>query len=263
MFVKSLHGLQRISCEAGIDGATGGGRRVEATKAESGFLYSTGFRYTYSVFDFSFHSAAGKEPFLQHKGRYVVVVYRAAMLMWRHEQMGASQQDIEGRIALIGHSGAGKTECLQKLGRDLAAADMDVVFGVKASHTGDEATQSLKRALTWLTNSATPDVVTISNDEEMLKLMASEKESGVKYADQFHLVYLDKPLVKLCKDLNKPTAGQNNARKPDDIKHTIVHYERLDCLYRKLADQTVDCDRSAKMVALKISHIASRLRNKP
>ena len=47
------------------------------------------------------------------------------------------------RLALIGHSGAGKSSCLVALGIDGKAADMDAVLGTRES-------PPLETALNWL-----------------------------------------------------------------------------------------------------------------
>jgi len=92
------------------------------------------------------------------------------------------------RVALIGHSDAGKTSCLLALGVDCKAADMDAVLGT--THC-----PSLDSALQWLANKHALDLVVVSNHEQMLVKMRQAKLAG-KFGDYFTrvlLVYLHKP----------------------------------------------------------------------
>ena len=93
------------------------------------------------------------------------------------------------RVALIGHSGAGKSACLLSLGIDHNAADMDAALGTKQCPT-------LALALDWLaSDDGLPDLAVVSNHEQMLLQMQRAKLAG-QHADLFskvQLVYLHKP----------------------------------------------------------------------
>ena len=164
------------------------------------------------------------------------------------------------RVALIGHSGAGKTACLQELGLDRALADMDKALGLHPCAPGNAALMALDKALRWLTAGATPMVVTVCNVEEMLKVMKDAKLNG-KRSEEFGcivLVYLHNPREELREHLARPTAD-GVTREADGVEYTINNYARLHTLYSKLADRIVDCsgmtiERVAEEVAEIVSH---------
>ena len=64
-------------------------------------------------------------------------------------------------IALIGHSAAGKSQCLKLLKLDRQAADMDVAWRIKKSPTFDQC-------MDWLTDKSRPPVVVVSNHEDIV-----------------------------------------------------------------------------------------------
>jgi shikimate kinase len=159
------------------------------------------------------------------------------------------------RVALIGHSGAGKTACLQALCVNRETADMDAGLGRTQCPT-------LSEAFSWLASDR-PDsrVLVVSNHEVMLTDMCRAKLSRQRSGqfDCFCLVYLHKPLEELHRDLLRRTAD-GGARKADGVQYTIAHYERLHALYSQLADRTVECEgRSVEAVAAEVWDIASRL----
>lgn len=96
-------------------------------------------------------------------------------------------------IALIGHSAAGKSSCLTRLGIELEA-DMDVALGTSAS-------PPMITAMEWITSTDRPSIVVVSNHEEMLKAMHRAKlnhEHSVLF-DAIHFVYLRKPKDRLAR----------------------------------------------------------------
>jgi shikimate kinase len=153
------------------------------------------------------------------------------------------------RIALIGHSGAGKSACLLSLGIDRKLADMDAVLGTKQS-------PPLERALDWLALDATaPAIVVVSNHEQMLLGMRKAKLDG-QYREWFEairFVYLYKPKEQLKAHLTLPTAG-GRPRDQKSQRYTLDNYERFHTLFSQLADCTVDCSgRQVEVVAAEIS----------
>jgi shikimate kinase len=163
------------------------------------------------------------------------------------------------RVALIGHSGAGKSACLLSLEIDRKAADMDVVLGTKQC-------PKLVSALGWLANDGgVPNLVVVSNHEQMLKEMHKAKLAG-QYADHFskvQLVYLHKPKDELLEHLANRTAGGRN-REPADVQYTLDHYDRFHILFSQLADQTVECSqKSVEVVAAEIRGIVQSLSADP
>jgi shikimate kinase len=147
------------------------------------------------------------------------------------------------RVALVGHSGAGKSSCLLALGVDRKLADMDAVLGT--THPGP----SLVTALEWLADDkSAPQLVVVSNHERMLLQMRQAKLRG-QFANKFArvlLVYLHTPKDQLCQQLSKPTAD-GRARPPEDQQYTLEHYDRFHELFTQLADLTVNC--AARSVA--------------
>jgi shikimate kinase len=157
------------------------------------------------------------------------------------------------RVALIGHSGAGKTACLLALHVDRLTADMD-------AGPGKAKCPSLNEALSWLANDGhISQVLVVSNHESMLKEMLNAKLHG-QHSDQFqcfNLVYMHKPLEELRRDLLRLTA-EGSPRPADGVQYTIDHYERLHTLYSTLADRTVECkDKSVEAVADEVWAIVS------
>src|SRR5579862_5390358 len=122
------------------------------------------------------------------------------------------------RVALIGHSGAGKSSCLSIMGLDCNVADMDAVF---------KQLPSLAEALGWLASEKPQSgVVVVSNYEQMLKGIVAAKQAGL-YPSQFsrvHFVYLHWPLEELRKNLTRLSAS-GSSREPKGVEYTIAHYE--------------------------------------
>ena len=163
------------------------------------------------------------------------------------------------RIALIGHSGAGKSACLFSLEIDRKTCDMDAVLGTQHC-------PPLASALDWLTsNSGVREIVVVSNHEQMLFEMRQAKLDG-QHADVFNkflLVYLHKPKDELREHLAKPSAGGRN-RDPAGVNYTLDHYDSLHNLFCQLADRTVECSqKSIEDVATQIKGIAQYLRVNP
>jgi hypothetical protein len=139
------------------------------------------------------------------------------------------------KIALIAHSGAGKTSCLLELGAHPHRADIDMALGATRSPT-------LARALRWLTEASTKEaVVVVSNHEEMLKAMQRAKAAG-EFAESFarlYLVYLWKPKDRLTRHLEKPHPG-GNLRDNASKQYTLASYDRFHQMFDSMADWTIE-----------------------
>jgi len=157
------------------------------------------------------------------------------------------------RLGLIGHSGAGKTACLDALGINRQAADMDEALGLKLSQSEDEAVRALDRALKWLESRDTPKVVTVRNDEKMLYEMAKAKLSRPHSFRRFALVYLQNPKPQLELHLT--------ARPEEAAKYTVANYDRFHSdLYSRLADRTIKCsDKTIETIVGEVNDLASQL----
>jgi hypothetical protein len=140
------------------------------------------------------------------------------------------------KLALIGHSGTGKTSCLVQLGFDLHRADMDIALGTTRS-------PPLADALRWLTGATDGQIiVVVSNHEQMLTAMQRAKVTG-EFADSFArlcFVYLWKPKDRLARHLARPQPG-GSLRPPASQRYTIDNYDRFHAMFHSMADQTIDC----------------------
>ena len=89
------------------------------------------------------------------KSRQMAIETEAPVLAGRH----VTHPMIGRRLALICHSGAGKSACLAQLAAEPRLADMDVALGTHKS-------PALEVALRWLTDESTGQtVVVVSNHE--------------------------------------------------------------------------------------------------
>jgi hypothetical protein len=138
------------------------------------------------------------------------------------------------RIALIGHSGAGKSSYLFQCGFDPHAADMDAALGVEYS-------PPLEQALAWMTEGAEGQtVVVVSNHEEMLIAMHQARRAG-RHAESFARIRLvRKPKDQLARHLGKPTAA-GDVRPDAGQWYTLDSYEGFDKMFLEMADHVIDC----------------------
>ena len=150
------------------------------------------------------------------------------------DSMGSS------KIALIGHSGAGKSFCLKQLGIDGGTAEMDAALGTEKS-------PRLDVAFRWLTeDSRDQPLVVVSNHEEMLIEMWKAKLAGL-YAERFacvRWVYLCKPKDQLAQHLAKPMPGGRSRDLPG-VRYTLKNYDQFHRIFADLADHTIDCEARA------------------
>ncbi|HLW67991.1 MAG TPA: hypothetical protein VKS79_21920 [Gemmataceae bacterium] len=153
------------------------------------------------------------------------------------------------RISLIGHSGAGKTDCLLQLGADRQLAEMDSALGVTQS-------PSFLTALQWLVETtASEPVVVVSCHEEMLKAMQRAKSAGElrEYFSRLYFVYLWKQKDRLTRHLEKTHAGSSQYRDTSSKRYTLAAYERFHQMFLLIADYTIDVrGKSAVEVAAEV-----------
>ena len=137
-------------------------------------------------------------------------------------------------IALVGHSAAGKSSCLQYLNVE-RNADMDIALGTRQSPSLDEA-------LAWMTDSSRPPIIAVSNHEEMLKALHAAKVCGshAELLSQIRFVYLHKPKDRLARHLSKPSAG-GSFRPKACQDYTLAEYRRFHKMFTDLADDVFDC----------------------
>lgn len=152
------------------------------------------------------------------------------------------------KIALMGHSGAGKSACLLQLGIDQNRADMDVALGAQCS-------PPLVTALQWLTDGTQGEgLVVISNHEEMLKTMQRAKANGEfpNYFNRLCLVYLWKPKGRLARHLARPNSGCHLRDHPSQ-RYTLDNYDRFHVMYQSMADRVISVgDKSVQAVATEV-----------
>jgi shikimate kinase len=156
---------------------------------------------------------------------------------------------MSARLALIGHSAAGKSCCLSELGIDHRRADMDAALGTQHC-------PSLLEGIQWLgIESKEQPIVVVSNHENMLKAMwlARKGTEHVEFFNALRFVYLRKPKDQLAKHLATPNSA-GNCRDLESQRYTLSTYERFDGMYRELAHYTIDCD------AKEVSEVAVEVR---
>ena len=158
------------------------------------------------------------------------------------------------RLGLIGHSGAGKTVCLDTLGIDRETGDMDAALDLRLSQSDAEALRALDRAMMWLESRDTPKVVTLRNDEKMLYAMLGAKVSRPRSFRRFALVYLHYQKQELEQHLKARTDTEA-------VQYTLATYDRFDGeLFSKLADRTIECSgKTIEAIVGEISDMASHL----
>jgi hypothetical protein len=156
------------------------------------------------------------------------------------------------KIALIGHSGAGKTSCLLQLGVDLQRAEMDIALS-------PEQSPPLATALRWLAEGSTDQtIVVVSNHEKMLKEMQEAKAAGEfgEYFAKIHFVYLWKPKDRLTPHLEKPHPG-GKLRDSANKQCTLATYDRFHQLFHSMADSTIEvAAKSVQEVAAEITALS-------
>lgn len=158
------------------------------------------------------------------------------------------------RLGLIGHSGAGKTVCLDTLGIDRETGDMDAALDLGLSQSDAEAVRALDRTLRWLESRDRPKVVTLRNDEKMLYAMKNAKLSRPRSFRRFALVYFHYPKQELESHLKARTDKEA-------VKYTLATYDRFHGeLFSKLADRTIECSgKTIEAIVGEISDMASHL----
>jgi guanylate kinase len=138
----------------------------------------------------------------------------------------------EYKIALIGHSGAGKSECLQRLGGDPARAEMDKVLG-----TGKPPT--IQQALEWIMCMPQhQDIVVFGVHIDTLNEIArakARKDDNVLLA-QVRFVYLRN---EDRRSYEERLQGDSD-RSEDNIRSALRDYESLNSLFSRVADHTID-----------------------
>lgn len=159
------------------------------------------------------------------------------------------------KVALIGHSGAGKSACLVELKGNLDMAEMDRTLGVGKSPTIREATK-------WMIeDTSEQDILAISVHEQMLSEMAQAKEKGdnKELFSRVFFVYLYSSKEKLRERLEEQR--DKHIRDQDNVEATLNSYERLDQIFRKIANYTVDtADKDIPQVVEIIKALHSNLR---
>jgi RNase adaptor protein for sRNA GlmZ degradation len=136
------------------------------------------------------------------------------------------------KIALIGHSGAGKSECLRKLGGDPAIAEMDKALG-----TGKPPT--MQQALEWIVSRPQhQDIVVFGVHINTLNEIAcakARKDDNVLLA-QVRFVYLRN------KDRHRyeERLRGDPDRSEDNVRSALENYESLNVLFNQVADHTID-----------------------
>lgn len=139
---------------------------------------------------------------------------------------------IKRKVALIGHSGAGKSTCIKLMGGRLDVADMD-----KARFA--TLPPSVEEALNWMvTNDESILSISVHRDTLFRMTQAKKMGSDARFHELFFL-YLYRAKEKLSASLEKPTA-YSTYRDNGNKAHTMKDYAELDRIFRELADSIID-----------------------
>ena len=107
---------------------------------------------------------------------------------------------------------------------------------------GTTQSPKLETALDWLLDSSRPDVVVVSNHEEMLKRLhaAKLKNDRQEAFERIRFIYFHKPKDRLKRHLALPTRG-GSTRPEAAQRYTLDNYDRFHKLFSEIADDIIDC----------------------
>ncbi|HWW01286.1 MAG TPA: hypothetical protein VNZ64_16435 [Candidatus Acidoferrum sp.] len=150
---------------------------------------------------------------------------------------------MSARIALIGHSAAGKSSCIEKLGFSRELADMDRALGVRVAPPVSEFRD-------WLSAKDTPAVIALSIHPPMLDAYyKAARELGVL------LVYLFKSRERI-KEHVKLQQPNGDFRPEVDQSVTVHTHAHFDNIFREAKDLIIDCsDKDTAAVAIGVKRI--------
>ena len=146
-------------------------------------------------------------------------------------------------IALIGHSAAGKSSCIEELGFSRELGDMDRALGVKVA-------PSVSEFRDWLSAKETPAVVALSIHTPML-------DAYYKAAQELRvlLVYLFKRQDRIAEHV-KLRQPHGELRPQEHQVFTVQSHAHYDSIFRKAADHIIDCsDKDTAAVAIELRGI--------
>ncbi len=140
------------------------------------------------------------------------------------------------RIGLIGHSGAGKSTCLNNIYRisaDAKEADMDNVFDTSRCPPLSEAKE-------WMISNG-KRVFVVSNHFNMLKEIAVAREKSLHndLFNQVYFVYLSTTIGEIEKRLLERD-GYGKIRSEQNKQDALKGYSDIDKLFRRIQDKTID-----------------------
>lgn len=147
------------------------------------------------------------------------------------------------KIALIGMSGAGKSECIKALSCILQGTEMD--HGLNPATPQDADTM-----LTWILKTETP-LVTVSVHKEGLKRLALIKTKRDDRFEQILFVYL----YTSKESLQCRLMAQQPPRAADNIRAALQEYEEIDSVLNQISDYIVQTD------ALSVADVAKEIKN--
>ena len=139
------------------------------------------------------------------------------------------------KIALIGHSGSGKSACLIELSK--THTDIDSVIAEMDRSLGTNDSPSMAKAFQWITENKSP-VVAVGVHFELFKAIANFKNNG-NTIDNICFVYLRKIKSDLASHLKLPNE-YGELRQDDNVNGTIAKYGELDGIFMRVQDHTID-----------------------
>ena len=152
-------------------------------------------------------------------------------------------------VALIGMSGAGKTDCLSALGACAHDAEMD--RGLDAG-----TPQRADAMLAWILRSPSRVVATSVHRDGLREIAALKKASGDERFDRIHFVYLFCEREELKKRIRTPGSGRSFA----NVEETLALYDELDGIFKEVMDECMDTTSlPMSAVAAKTREIADRV----
>jgi hypothetical protein len=135
------------------------------------------------------------------------------------------------KIALIGHSGSGKSSCLIALGIPQELAEMD------QGPIGTKVSPSVEVSLDWIEKTKQP-VVVVGVHRELLKSLGDRIDEIRLSHPGIRFVYLRKPKAELEINLHQK-AAEGHDRPKNQIDDVLKDYDENDGLFGRIADWVI------------------------
>jgi RNase adaptor protein for sRNA GlmZ degradation len=155
------------------------------------------------------------------------------------------QSRIPMKVALIGTSAAGKSDCLRELGASARDAEMDCGLDVSTPQTAYSM-------LAWIVQSRAAVVATSVHREGLKDIATLKRASSDERLARIRFVYLFCEKEELEKRLRKP--GSRRSR--ENVDETLAGYDEMDGILKEVMDECIDTTRLSMLaVATKVRKI--------